>query len=73
MEVPLNAVCRSCNYQILEFRQIRPDHPADPANTVKCWISAGLLQLSAIWNLCKKRAEITHKPEQSSSDHTYGA
>ena len=43
MDAQVNAVCRSCNYQIRAFRQIRLDLPADLAKTVSCCIMGSRL------------------------------
>ena len=69
MDAEDNAVCRSCNYQILAFRQIRPNFPAHLAMIISCCVLGSRL------NYCNsmlygKLEEIRGSPEQSRSDYS---
>ena len=59
MDAQANAICRSCNYQIRAFRQIRQDLYSDLAKTVSCCIVGSRLDYcnSLLYGISAKKVQ----------------
>ena len=68
MDVQVNAVCRSRNYQIRAFRQIRPDLPADLAKTVSRCIEVSRLDYcnSLLYGIYAKKTFRNYRESRTS-------